>query len=82
MKLRAVDLGTTRARHYDNEPKLAKLDMITSDYFSRNSIFTPLWDVLVTNGDHYMHLADEVLSRPDRLNTLYGDTDAWARRRF
>ncbi len=53
--------------HYDNEPETREaLDLISSDHFSRNEpgIFRPLWDVLVTNGDHYMHLADyEVLSR-------------------
>ncbi len=71
--------------HYDNEPETREaLDLITSDHFSRNEpgIFRPLWDVLVTNGDHYMHLADmkSYLEADQRLNTLYGDADAWARK--
>ena len=47
--------------HYDNEPETrAALDLIFSDYFSRYEpgIFAPLRDALLTQGDHYMHLAD------------------------
>jgi starch phosphorylase len=47
--------------HYENEPETrAALDLIFSDDFSRNEpgIFAPLRDTLLTNGDHYMHLAD------------------------
>ena len=47
--------------HYDNEPETrAALDLIFSDYFSRNEpgVFTPLRDALLTHGDYYMHLAD------------------------
>ena len=38
----------------------AALDLIFSDHFSRNEpgVFAPLRDVLLTNGDYYMHLAD------------------------
>ena len=47
--------------HYDHEPETrAALDLISSNYFSRYEpgIFAPLWDALLTHGDHYMHLAD------------------------
>ena len=47
--------------HYENEPETrAALDLIFSDHFSRDEpgIFEPLRDVLLTRGDHYMHLAD------------------------
>ena len=47
--------------HYDNEPETrAALDLIFSDHFSRDEpgVFAPLRDVLLTNGDRYMHLAD------------------------
>ena len=47
--------------HYDNEPETrAALDLIFSDHFSRNEpgVFAPLRDALLTQGDHYMHLAD------------------------
>src|SRR5208282_2563007 len=42
--------------HYENEPETrAALDLIFSDYFSRNEpgTFAPLRDTLLTNGDHY-----------------------------
>jgi starch phosphorylase len=41
--------------HYDNEPEArAALDLILSNYFSRHEprIFRPLWDELITLGDH------------------------------
>jgi starch phosphorylase len=71
--------------HYDNEPETrAALDLIFSDHFSRNEpgAFAPLRDVLLTHGDHYMHLADlkSYLDADQRLVELYGDEDAWARK--
>src|SRR5262249_22808817 len=45
--------------HYENEPETrAALDLIFTDHFSRNEpgVFAPLRDILLTNGDHYMHL--------------------------
>jgi glycogen phosphorylase len=47
--------------HYDNDPEArASLDLIADDYFSPNepSIFAPLYDALLRQGDRYMHLAD------------------------
>jgi glucan phosphorylase len=47
--------------HYDHEPETrAALDLIFSDYFSRNEpgVFEPLRETLLTSGDRYMHLAD------------------------
>ena len=71
--------------HYDNEPETrAALDLMFSDHFSRHEpgIFAPLRDLLLTNGDHYMHLADlrSYLEADQRLLQLYGDQDAWARK--
>jgi len=71
--------------HYENEPETrAALDLIFSDYFSRNEpgVFEPLRDTLLTNGDHYMHLADlkSYLEADQRLLKLYADPDAWARK--
>ncbi len=71
--------------HYDHEPETrAALDMISSNYFSRYEpgIFAPLWDALLTHGDHYMHLADlkSYLEADHRLTELYADSDAWARK--
>jgi len=71
--------------HYKNDPETRKaLDLIFSDYFSRNEpgVFAPLRDTLLTNGDHYMHLADltAFLQAHERLGALYADPDAWARK--
>jgi glycogen phosphorylase len=71
--------------HYDHELETrAALDMISSDYFSRNEpgIFKPLYDALLTYGDHYMHLADlkSYLEADQRLRELYADPDDWTRK--
>jgi glycogen phosphorylase len=71
--------------HYENEPETrAALDLIFSDHFSRNEpgVFEPLRDTLLTQGDHYMHLADlqSYLEADQRLVALYADRDAWARK--
>src|SRR5271156_3630585 len=69
--------------HYENEPETrAALDLIFSDHFSRNEpgVFAPLRDTLLTQGDHYMHLADltSYCQAHERLGALYADPDAWA----
>jgi starch phosphorylase len=69
--------------HYENEPETrAALDLIFSDYFSRNEpgVFAPLRDTLLTPGDHYMHLADltSYCQAHERLGALYADPGAWA----
>ncbi len=71
--------------HYHNEPETrAALDMIFSDYFSRNEpgVFDPLREMLLTKGDYYMHLADltSYLNADQQLRDLYSDRDAWARK--
>ncbi len=69
--------------HYEHEPEArAALDLIFSNYFSRNEpgIFEPLRETLLTNGDHYMHLADltSYVQAQERLGALYADPGAWA----
>ncbi len=71
--------------HYENEPETrAALDLIFSDHFSPNEpgVFAPLRDTLLTQGDHYMHLADlkSYCEAQDTLGALYADPDAWARK--
>jgi starch phosphorylase len=71
--------------HYENEPETrAALDLIFSDHFSRYEpgIFAPLRDTLLTNGDHYLHLADlqSYLGADQRLLALYADPAAWTRK--
>ena len=69
--------------HYENETETREaLDLIFSDHFSRNEpgVFAPLRDVLLTHGDHYMHLADltSYCEADERLDALYADPHAWA----
>jgi starch phosphorylase len=71
--------------HYEHQPETrAALDLIASDYFSRNEpgVFAPLSNTLLADGDHYMHLADlaSYLEADQRLRALYADPDAWARK--
>jgi starch phosphorylase len=69
--------------HYEKESETrAALDLIASDLFSRNEpgAFVPLLDMLLKNGDHYMHLADlaAYLEEDRTLCSLYADGDGWA----
>jgi len=69
--------------HYENELETrAALDLIFSDFFSRYEpgIFSPLRDVLLTNGDYYMHLADfrSYHEADQRMLGLYAQQDEWA----
>ncbi len=71
--------------HHENEPETRQaLDLVFSDYFSRDErgVFNPLRDMLLTHGDHYMHLADlkSYLAADDRLCAVYGDAYEWARK--
>jgi starch phosphorylase len=69
--------------HYENEPETRiALDLMFSDHFSRHEpgIFAPLRDMLLTNGDFYMHLADltSYVQAHEKLEKLYADPEAWA----
>jgi glycogen phosphorylase len=71
--------------HYDHEPEIrAALDLIFSDHFSPEEprIFEPLRNVLLTQGDYYMHLADltSYVQAQERLGELYADSGGWARK--
>jgi starch phosphorylase len=71
--------------HYDHDPETrAALDLIMANHFSRYEpgVFAPIIDALLNDGDHYMHLADlkAYLEADERLQTLYSDPDAWARK--
>jgi glycogen phosphorylase len=68
--------------HYENEAETrAALDLISSNYFSRNEpgVFEPIMRAVLTGGDHYMHLADltSYLEADRRLCDLYADSDGW-----
>jgi len=71
--------------HYEHEPETrAALDLISSDYFSRNEpgVFAPIRDTLLAHGDFYMHLADlrSYLDADAQLCQLWSDPHAWARK--
>ncbi|HSA86468.1 MAG TPA: glycogen/starch/alpha-glucan phosphorylase, partial [Nitrospira sp.] len=71
--------------HYDHEPETrAALDLILSNYFSRNEpgVFAALEHALLTGGDHYRHLADltSYLNADRALCDLYADANGWARK--
>ena len=71
--------------HYEHDPETrAALDLILSDRFSPNEpgVFAPLRDFLLTEGDHYLHLADlpSYLEADRRLCQLYADANAWVRK--
>ncbi|HWC89399.1 MAG TPA: glycogen/starch/alpha-glucan phosphorylase, partial [Pirellulales bacterium] len=71
--------------HLEHEPETREaLDMIHGDYFSPREpgIFQPIWDTLVTHGDHYMHLADlsAYVETQTRVGALFCDPEAWSRK--
>jgi starch phosphorylase len=71
--------------HYNNEPATrAALNLIFSDHFSRDEpgVFEPIRDVLLKQGDHYMHLADlsAYALGQATLGSVYQDQEAWTRK--
>ena len=71
--------------HYEHDPETRQaLDLIFSDYFScyEPGVFEPLREMLLTHGDHYMHLADlkSYLDADERLCSLYADPKQWGRK--
>ncbi|PWU07852.1 MAG: glycogen phosphorylase [Terriglobia bacterium] len=71
--------------HYENDPETrAALDLIFSDHFSPKEpgVFSGLRDALLTQGDHFMHLADlkSYLDADQRMLALRADGDSWTRK--
>jgi starch phosphorylase len=71
--------------HYENEPETRQaLELIFSNHFSRNEpgIFEPLRNVLLTQGDYYMHLADlgSYAETQGRVAALAAEPEAWVRK--
>jgi starch phosphorylase len=70
--------------HYTHDPETKQaLDMIAADYFSRDEpgIFRPILDLLLREGDFYMHLADlrAYLDTQSRVDAVYNTQDVWTR---
>jgi glycogen phosphorylase len=71
--------------HYDHEPEIRRaLDTINSNVFSRQEqgIFAPIWETLMNQGDHYMHLADltSYVKIQEQVDSVYLQPEEWARR--
>ena len=71
--------------HYEHEPETrAALELIADNHFSRHEpdVFKPILDTLLTNGDHYLHLADlkSYGEAHSRLGQLYADQEEWSRK--
>jgi starch phosphorylase len=71
--------------HYEHEPETrAALDLIASDHFcpGEPGLFQPIHDVLLKNGDRFMHLADlySYLDADQRMCQLSADPAAWGER--
>ena len=69
--------------HYDHDNETrAALDLIFANHFSPNEpgLFAPLGDMLLTNGDYYMHLADltSYLDADRRLCDAYATPAIWS----
>jgi starch phosphorylase len=88
--LSAEEVANSRGRynpqwHYDNDPETrAALDLVAGNHFSRNEpgVFAPILDVLLRQGDHYLHLADlkSYSEAHARLGELYVDQENWSRK--
>ena len=70
--------------HYEHDQETrAALDLIFGDHFSPNErgVFAPLSDMLLTNGDYYMHLADltSYLDADRRMTETCATTDVRSR---
>ncbi len=70
--------------HYENEPETrAALDLIASGHFNLDEpgVFAPILDVLLTQGDFYLHLADlrAYSEAHARLGQFYRNPEAWTR---
>jgi glycogen phosphorylase len=71
--------------HYQNEPETrAALDLIFSGHFDRgeSGVFDPIRDMLLGNGDYYMHLADltAYAQAQTAAGSTYQDIDTWTRK--
>jgi starch phosphorylase len=70
--------------HYEHDPEAREaLDAINADAFSGDEpgIFRPIYDALMSDGDHYLHLADlqSYLAADQRLIETYRAREAWTR---
>jgi starch phosphorylase len=70
---------------YERDPDLKKaIDQIGAGYFlpDEPSLFTPIVDALLRDGDYFMVLADfrSYVDTQDRVDALYRDQEEWTRK--
>jgi starch phosphorylase len=88
--LSAAEVASSRGaydprRHYESDPETrAALDLIAANHFSYHEpgIFAPILDALISQGDHYRHLADlgSYSDAHRRLGDLYRNREEWLRK--
>jgi starch phosphorylase len=71
--------------YYENDLELKKaVDQIGSGYFSPEnpSLFTPIVDALLRDGDYFLVLADyrSYVDTQDRVDALFDDPEEWTRK--
>jgi starch phosphorylase len=71
--------------HDEHEPELrSALEMIRDNALShaKPGVFMPVWETLLTHGDHDMHLADlsAYARTQEKVGALYRQPEAWARK--
>ena len=70
---------------YQSDPELKRvIDQIGSGFFlpEENSLFTPIVDALLRDGDYFLVLADyrSYLDTQDRVDALFRDQEEWTRK--
>ena len=70
--------------YYNRYPELKRiLDALKGGFFDLDQpdLYQPIWDALLSFGDHYFHLADfhSYVETQSKVDDLYRDQSAWAR---
>jgi len=70
--------------YYHSDAELRRvLDLIRSPFFNleQPDLFKPIWDSLLTHGDHYLHLADfrSYVECQLRVDDVYRHPETWSR---
>ena len=70
--------------YYNQDPRIKRvLDSFRSAFFNleQPGLYQPLWDILLTSGDYYLHLADfdSYVATQERIDNVYRDQALWTR---
>ena len=77
--------GYNPKKYYDNNPELKQtLDMIGNGFFSPENadLYTPIIDMLLNQGDHFMVLADYAayIDCQEKVSELYKNKTEWTKK--